>query len=146
MSDLPLPVAVRALIDELYAAANLTNKKKIDLLARTISATMVPNKGGGAMRVESMVSLQSKNPVVVFKWGREKGELSPVMARGYALQILEAAEGAVQDASLYRAVMDTRGKESPEEGEKMAFALINMVRDNRRSVEEAAEEEDKPNA
>jgi hypothetical protein len=146
MSDLPLPKAVLELIDELHASANNMTKKKIDQLARTINATMVKNIAGGEMRVESMVASNTKNPVVIFAWGQNRGELSPIQARQYALQIIESAEAATQDAALYKAIMDTRKPtDTEEEAERMAFAFINMVRDNRRAVERAAEEEDDPN-
>jgi hypothetical protein len=90
------------------------------------------------MNVESMVASKTKNPVVVFRWGTERGELSPIEARGYAMQVLEASEAAVQDAALYRAMtVDT--KASPKEAAKMAYMLINLVRKHRAAVEGVGE-------
>jgi hypothetical protein len=126
-----LPERVDQLIDELYKAANLTNKKRLDELVRVLHASMVPAVQGGVMKVESMVASQSKQPVVVFNWNENRGELSPVEARGYALQILESCEAATQDAALYDGITRTMGMD-----EQKAFAMITLVRDHRRKFEE----------
>lgn len=125
-----LPTRVDELIDELYDAANLTNKKRLDELKRTLHATMVPAESDPIMSVESMVASKTKQPVAVFTWGAMRGELSPVQARGYALQILEACEAATQDAALYDGVVNTM-----KMGDKEAFAMITLVRDHRRKFE-----------
>lgn len=129
MSD-KLPSRVTELLQELFDSANLTNKKKIDELTRTLRASMVVADQGGVMNVESMVASQTKTPMVIFSWNKNRGELTPIQARQYALQILEASEAAVQDATLYEVI--TRGDKMDE---KHAFALINMVRDTRRKFE-----------
>lgn len=85
-----LPKRVDDLLQELYEAANLTNKKRIDELKRTLHATMVQAESDPVMSVECMVASKTKQPTVVCTWGAMRGELSPVQARGYALQILEA--------------------------------------------------------
>jgi hypothetical protein len=126
-----LPQQVDEIIDELYKSANLTNKKQLDLLVRTLHSSMIKAEQGGIMQVESMVASQTKNPIVIFTWGSNRGELTPLAARGYALQILEASEGAVQDAALYRAVTVDLHLD-----EQAAFALITGVRNNRRKFEE----------
>lgn len=126
-----LPKRVDELLNELYDSANLTNRKKIDELTRHLHATMVPAEhGGSVMAVESMVASKTKKPVVVFTWGKYRGELSPIEARQYCLQILEACEGAVQDAALYDAVTGDMKMD-----EKSAFVLITAVRDHRRKFE-----------
>jgi hypothetical protein len=130
MSKPQLPKQVDALIDELYQSANLTNKKRLDELVRTLHATMVPAEHDPVMKVESMVASKSKQPVAVFKWGTMRGELSPVQARGYALQILEACEAATQDAALYDGIVNALGMD-----EQRAFAMITLVRDHRRQFE-----------
>lgn len=125
-----LPESVEEIINELYDGANLTNKKRIDLLLRTLHSSMVPAVQGGVMNVESMVASQSKNAIVIFTWNDNRGELSPVQARGYALQILEASEAATQDAALFQAcTVDMKLSESD------AFSLITGVRNNRRRFE-----------
>lgn len=125
-----LPKAVQELINELYEGANLTNKKKLDLLVRTLLQTMHTSAQGGVMNVESMVASKTKNPMVIFSWGENRGELTPIQARGYAFQILEASEAAVQDASLYRGIVETMNMD-----ETKAFAMISLVRDHRRKFE-----------
>lgn len=129
-----LPKQVQQLLDELYEGANLTNQKKIDLLIRTLHQSMVPAEQGGTMKVESMVASQTKNPIVIFQWGSNRGELSPVAARGYAMQILEACEGAVQDAALYYAVTTDMKFD-----ERAAFSLITAVRNTRGRFEGVGE-------
>lgn len=125
-----LPKRVDELIDELYEAANLTNKKRLDELVRTLHSSMIPAEQGGEMKVESMVASKTKNPMVIFSWGAQRGELSPVEARGYCFQILEAAEAATQDAALYQAATKDLKLD-----ERAAFALITGVRNNRRQYE-----------
>lgn len=126
-----LPKQVQELIDELYDGANLTNKKRIDELVRTLHSAMVPAVQGGVMKVESMVASKTKNPIVIFSWNENRGELSPVQARGYAMQILEASEAAVQDAALYlTATSDLKLDDNA------AFGLISGVRSNRRKFED----------
>lgn len=126
-----LPRQVDKIIDELYEGANLTNKKRLDLLVRTLHSSMIVAEQGGVMNVESMVASQTKNPIVIFSWGSQRGELTPVEARGYAMQVLEASEAAVQDAALYRAAtVDLKL------GDTEAFALISGVRNNRRKFED----------
>lgn len=132
MSKLPEPV--QQLLDELYESANLTNKKKIDLLARNLHQSMVTSEQGGIMQVESMVASKTKNPMVIFRWGSNRGELSPIEARGYAMQIIEASEAAVQDASLYRAATNELKLD-----EHAAFGLITAVRNNRGKFEGSGE-------
>lgn len=126
-----LPKRVQELIDELYEVQNLTNKKKVDELVRTIHASMTVADQGGVMHVESMVASTTKNPMVVFEWGSNRGELTPVEARQYALQILQAAEGGVQDASLFRIITGEEMKLEPAH----AFAIIGKVREARRKFE-----------
>lgn len=126
-----LPDPVQQLIEELYESANLTNKKKLDLLTRTLHASMVKAEAGGIMRVESMVSMKTKNPVVVVTWGTNRGELSPIEARQYAMQIIESCESSIQDAALYSAVTTTLKMD-----ETAAVGLIAAVRDHRRKFEE----------
>lgn len=126
-----MPERIEQLIDELYESANLTNKKKIDELKRTMFAAMIPAEQGGEMRVESMVASKTKNPMVIFSWGSNRGELSPIQARQYCFQILEAAEAAVQDAALYHGVMQKLGGD-----ENTAFGLITLVRETRRKYED----------
>jgi hypothetical protein len=123
-----LPKRVDELIDELHKSANLTNKKRLDELVRT-RASVVPAVQGGVMNVESMVASKTKLPMVIFKWNDNRGELSPVEARGYAMQILEACEAATQDAALYTGIVETMGLE-----DNKAFAMINLVRDHRRKL------------
>lgn len=126
-----LPQRVDELIDELYKSANLANKKRLDELVRTLHAAMVPAEQGGVMRVESMVASKSKLPTVIFSWGTQRGELSPIEARGYCLQILEAAEAATQDAALFDAITNTMKMD-----EKTGFRMITAVRDHRRKFED----------
>lgn len=126
-----LPKRVQELVDELYEGANLTNKKRIDELVRTLYSAMVPAVQGGVMNVESMVASKSKNPIVIFTWNENRGELTPVQARGYAMQILEASEAAVQDAALFYAVTTELKLD-----ERAAFGLITAVRNNRRKFED----------
>jgi hypothetical protein len=128
-----LPKRADELIDELYKSANLTNKKRLDELVRTLHASMVPAEQGGVMNVESMVASKTKLPMVIFKWGVNRGELSPIEARGYAMQILEACEAATQDAALYSGIVETMGLD-----EQKAFAMITMVREHRRRFEDEA--------
>lgn len=128
MSQLPKPV--QELLDELYEGANLTNKKKIDLLVRMLHQAMVPADQGGVMMVESMVASKTKNPMVIFRWGNNRGELTPVEARQYCFQILEACEAAIQDASLYRAAINDMKLD-----DQAAFGLITAVRNNRGKFE-----------
>lgn len=125
-----LPKRVDELLDQLYEGANLTNKKKLDELKRTLHASMIPAVQGGVMNVESMVASKTKLPTVVFSWNDNRGELPPVQARGYALQILEACEAATQDAALYDGVVNGLKLD-----ETTAFRLITMVRDKRRKFE-----------
>jgi hypothetical protein len=128
-----LPKRVDELIDELYEGSNLTNKKRLDELGRTLHSSMIISSQGGVMNVESMVASKTKLPMVIFSWGTERGELSPIQARGYALQILEASEAATQDAALYDGVVTTMGM-----GEKEAFSMITLVREHRRKFEDEA--------
>lgn len=125
-----LPKRVDELLDELYDSANLTNKKKLDELKRTLHASMIPAVQGGVMNVESMVASKTKNPMVIFSWNENRGELTPIQARGYALQILEASEAATQDAALYDG-MTSKLKSTPED----AFRMITLVREHRRKFE-----------
>ena len=133
MSNHPtkLPKEVDELIDALYEAANLTNKKRLDELVRTLHATMIPATQGGVMHVESMVASKSKNPMVIFSWGENRGELSVHEARSYAMQVLGATEAATQDAALYLAATADLKLD-----DKTAFMLITGVRNNRRKFED----------
>lgn len=127
-----LPERVDEIIDQLFENANLTNKKRLDELVRTLHSLMVPAKQGGVMQVESMVASKSKNPVVIFTWNDNRGELSVIEARGYAMQIIEACEAATQDAALYLTVVSDFNMD-----EKAAFAMITGFRKNRRKFEAA---------
>ena len=91
---------------------------------------MVPAERDPVMSVESMIASKTKQPTVVCTWGAMRGELAPVQARGYALQILEACEAATQDAALYDGITRTMGMD-----ERGAFAMITLVRDHRRKFE-----------
>lgn len=104
-------------------------------------AAMVPAKGGGEMRVESMVASGSKNPEITFTWGENKGQLSVTAAKGYAMQILESCEAAVQDAALFRAITSTEGGlgKDAKEAEQMAWAMITLVRKHRGHFEQGGE-------
>jgi hypothetical protein len=126
-----LPKRVDELIDELYENANLTNKKRLDELVRTLHASMIPAIQGGVMKVESMVASKTKNPMVIFSWNDNRGELTPIQARGYCMQILEACEAATQDAALYDAVVNTMKMDGAT-----AFRLITAVRGHRRKFED----------
>jgi hypothetical protein len=126
-----LPKRVDELIDELYQAANQTDKKRLDELVRTLHASMVPAIQGGVMKVESMVATKTKLPTVIFSWNDNRGELPPIQARGYAMQVLEACEAATQDAALYDAVVSDLKMD-----DSTAFRLITAVRDHRRKFED----------
>lgn len=124
-----LPKEVQKLLNELYKVQNLSNKKKVDELMRTLHASMVPAVQGGVMNVESMIASKSKSPIVIFTWNENRGELTPVQARQYALQIMESAEAAVQDATIYEVLTRDGGDE------KNAIGLVRMIRENRRKFE-----------
>lgn len=120
----------------LQAVANAnSNSERRRLLQQldVVLAGYVPADGGGIMKVESMVASKTKNPIVIFTWGSNKGELDPIAARGYAMQIMEASEAAIQDASLFRAIKETGGTD--EQG----FAMITAVRNHRGAFERGGE-------
>jgi hypothetical protein len=129
MAKSRIPKAAKEIIDELYDGANLTNKKRIDLLVRTLEATVVPADQGGVMSVESIVSSKDARPLVLFQWGDKRGELTPAQARGYCMQILAATEAGVQDAALIAAVKANDGSED------QAYGLIKAVREFRGQFE-----------
>lgn len=129
-----LPKNVRDAITTLHEhAADIGDKRlraKIENLDRQLGSMVPADNGDGVMRVESMVNSRDKNPAISFIWGSMKGVLDPVTARGYALQIIESCEAAVQDATLYRVITSNGGSDQD------AFHMINLVRDNRRRFEE----------
>lgn len=130
-----LPADVRQALTRIHHRARDKGDKKLRQLTEELDrklAGMVPaDDGGGMMKVESMVASQTKNPVVIFTWGTNKGELGPAQAKSYAMQIIEASEAATQDAALWRGVVDMDGGD-----EDMAIRLIQIIRDNRRHFEE----------
>lgn len=130
MARQKLPEKVQEMLDELYKSSSQTNKKKVDELTRYLHSSMIPAEQGGEMHVESMVGSKDSRPLVIFSWGSNRGELTPIVARGYALQILSAAEAAVQDAVLYNVVTKNGGDE------KQAFSMINAVRNERSKFDE----------
>jgi hypothetical protein len=130
--NIPDPVA--KIIDELGSTASRADRAKLDLLIRTLQQAMAPAEQGGAMEVESMVASKTKNPVVIFRWGSQRGELSPIEARSYAMQILEASEAAVQDATVYRVIREELKLEDAQ-----AFGLIMAIRNNRGKFEGSGE-------
>jgi hypothetical protein len=135
-----LPKGIRQTLEKLKDNANGANLSLLNKLDRQL-AGMVPADGGGVMRVESMVSSDSKNPEVTFIWGQNKGQLGVIEAKGYAMQILESCEAAVQDAALYRAFTEGPMAEGhdPKEQEHMAWRMIQLVRDNRGAFEQGGE-------
>lgn len=135
-----LPKNIRATMEQLRQMGN----PKIRDILQTLDvqlASMIPADGGGVMRVESMVASRDKNPEVVFIWGKNKGQLSVIAAKGYAMQILESCEAAIQDAALYRAFTDGPMAEGhdPKDQEEMAWRIIQLVRDNRGAFEQGGE-------
>lgn len=135
-----LPKDIRETLEKLKDNANGKNLTLLNELDRKLGA-MVPAEGGGEMRVESMVASTTGNPEVTFIWGINKGQLSIVAAKGYAMQILESCEAAVQDAALYRAFTEGPMAEGndPKEQELMAWRVISLVRDNRGHFEQGGE-------
>jgi hypothetical protein len=125
-----LPVDIRATINKLKKSADESQLQMLDKLDRQLGAMVPADRGDGVMRVESMVNSTDKNPAVSFIWGSNKGVLDPITARGYAMQIIEACEAAIQDAALYRAITSNGGTDQD------AFGMINLVRDHRRKFEE----------
>lgn len=125
-----LPENIRHIMNKLKDGAVGKDVALLDALDVSLASMVPADNGDGVMRVESMVSSKDKNPVITFIWGTMKGELDPITARGYALQILETCEAAVQDASLYRAIVDSGGTD------QHAFTMINLIRENRRKFEQ----------
>ncbi len=124
-----LPKQVKSLFDDLMEVKG-QDVKKLDELLRVVVSSMVPAEQGGVMHVESMVASKTKNPMVIFTWNDNRGELTPLEARQYAMQILESAEAGVQDAALYRAVTTDLKLD-----DDTAFRMVTAVRNNRRQFE-----------
>jgi hypothetical protein len=53
------------------------------------------------IQIKSMVASQSKQGMVVLRWGTMSGELTPNEARLHALAILEAADAAETDEFIW---------------------------------------------
>jgi hypothetical protein len=126
---------IRQLLDKIKKDSTEKQRRLLDDLDRKLANT-VPVEDSHVMRVESTVASETKNPEVVFLWGANKGQLDVITARNYALQIIEACEAAVQDASLYRAISNSQKDGDPEKTDTMAFQLINLVREERRHFEQ----------
>lgn len=55
----------------------------------------------GVIGVQSIVSMRTREPLVLITWGDQSGQLSPDEARQHALRILECAEAAESDAFVF---------------------------------------------
>lgn len=59
----------------------------------------VPNEmSGQEISTESRYGMKTKQPLVVLRWGKESGVMTPDEARRFALRVLATAEASVGDA------------------------------------------------
>lgn len=127
-----LPKNIREIMTKLRQKAP-EHEKLIMALYRAL-AGMVPATNDGVLHVEAMIAMLTKQPMVTFRWGTNKGELTPIEARQHAMHILQACEAAIQDAAIFRAFQNA--DKDPVKAEKMASHVISMVRLNRAKFEE----------
>jgi hypothetical protein len=81
--------------------------------------------GAESLEMESGVNKRLEGFITV-RWGAEVGQLSPAQARQHGLAMLECAEAAEADAALLR------GMRELDADEQMSFALLRLIRDNRK--------------
>src|SRR4051812_7590699 len=125
-----LPKDIRVTIQKLKNRANKEDLRLLQKLDVQLGRMVPAERGDGVMRVESGVSSTTKLPFVTVTWGTLKGQLSPIEARQYALQIMETAEASIQDAALLSGAVELNM------GEDTGFRLIQMVREHRRKFEQ----------
>jgi hypothetical protein len=77
------------------------------------------------IEILSAVSADNGQPVIVYRWGDQRGQFSPAEARRHALALLAAAEAAMADASLWT-TSAAMGLD-----ERTAAAFVRRVRDAR---------------
>ncbi len=126
-----LPKNIRDTIRKLRNGANEEQRKLIDILDVSLGS-MVPAVSDGMIHAESMVTSRERKPMVVMRWGNNKGELSPIEARQFALSVINAAEAAVQDAAIFDFMMTQSSNSKEQDG----YRMIAMVRDHRRKFED----------
>lgn len=82
------------------------------------------------IHIDSMVSLFSGQPYVVLRWGAERGQLDPGVAREHALAVLEAAAAAENDALVFAELTKGVGV-----GQEEAAAVLLSLRTRRKAQE-----------
>jgi hypothetical protein len=83
------------------------------------------------IRIDSMVSLFNGKPYVILRWGDQRGQLDPGVAREHALAVLEASASAEHDALVVAELIEGVGL-----SQEKAAMMLQRLR-TRREAQEA---------